>query len=113
MSNYSPEQLEVAQIARDYFDLTSTPGWKRIAGFMERYVGGALDAIRTNNEVDKDMAFALHLAWRERANFADAITAEIQEAIAARKEMVRESLDSQGLDASTVDSFIESEDFNG
>ena len=108
----TPEQIELTQRARDYADLKTTPGWKRVCEFIRDYCDAALGAIRDNHDADAQVAFALHLAWRERVKMRDQLESEIQGSIDARRQMVRESLDKTGMRPEMVDAIIESEEFH-
>ncbi len=109
----SNDQRIVMVAAQDFLELKLSPGWRRVLRFMSEYESNALKAIEDNDAVEPEMAFALHLTWRERKRFRDAIISEIDSSIERKKNMIAESLADIGATEQQINEAMEQGEMYG
>lgn len=95
-SSLLPEEKEILQKGKDYHDLTSLPGWKRLLDFIEQLADDSLGKIRGSESSDPLVLLGEKVAWKQREYVLRQIQAEALEATEHRTELLAD-LESHGI----------------
>lgn len=87
---FSPEEIELLEIAKDCEEFCSTPMWQKLEKFMAGMVEEMESAMRGNHSSNPVISHNLRIKWRERELLRDRITNFVKGPLAAKKQILED-----------------------